>query len=187
MNDSEFLEWASRGKWALWQAIPLSIGELPLREMGLDALTFEYPAATWVINSYRDFVARAPSNDEVWRRRAIPQSPEEWIYHARGNAPLPDAVPREWAAIFPYSEGYVPEFGKEREPDYRDFINAYSRDHRRSLEDLGRFSLALPENPKFEGNLKRLLLAVNDALPVEQTTPTEQEIPQVTVSCERTR
>ena len=50
------------------------------------------------------------------------------------------------------------------------------------MEDLGRFSLSLPENPKFEGKFKRLLLAVNDALSVDQRAKTEQEIPSVMVS-----
>lgn len=182
MKDSEFLEWAGRKAWEPWQGSPLSVGEQPSQEMTDAELELEYPAATWVLKSYRANLELVPSNDEEWTRRAIPESPEEWIYHACGNAPLSDTVPREWTAIFPYSVGHVPEFGKEHEPDYRDFIDAYSRDHRRSLEDLGRFSLSLPENPKFEGKFKRLLLAVNDALSVDQRAKTEQEIPSVMVS-----
>ena len=76
----------------------------------------------------------------------------------------------------------MPEFGKEWEPDYRDFIDAYSRDRCRSLEDLGRFALALPEHPDFQGKFKRLLLAVNDVLSVDQRATTENEIPRVTIS-----
>ena len=170
MKDTDFLELASRDKWELWEAAPSSFGELPSREMTKDELKSEYPEAKSAINLYLYYLELAPSNDKKWRRGAIPESPEEWINHACSIST--EAVPREWEAIFPYSYGHMPESGKMHEPDYRDFIDAYSRDHRRSLDDLGRFSLSLPENPKFEGKFKRLLLAVNDALSVDQRAKT---------------
>jgi len=146
LTDSAYIQWAKKKEWSLTQAVYLLHGLVPPpeSEIAIDLLIKKFPRAKGLLQYYPKLNKNEKSNQEC---------PDTWVFLAAMHYTTDEPcntdkhysmdLPICWDAIFPKwikgNGGY--DFG--RSPDYRRFIEVFTRDIRSPLGKLAEYVLNL--------------------------------------------
>lgn len=184
LTDSEYIRWTEKQEWSLTQAVYLLQGFNPPKSNKTEKqLQRQFPDAENLLQRHKEWTEEVKKMEELSKqspeaekqkmlqwglsqlKEGHPKCPEEWVGSASFDGlDLTDS----WKAIFPMSVQEPLSFIHDEKPDYRRFVEKFTRDASTRLGELAVFVLGLNKYEKANPSDKfnDLLEDMNTALKI---------------------